>query len=133
MKNLLPGLLILFCSLTASAQQGSAEVIADPAIDQLVEKHIYLNQHQSALDGWRVQIFFDSGANSKKRATDALNHFNALYPDIKAYLSFREPYYRVRVGDYRTRLEAEGLMNQIQAEYPNAFAATDKINPPPAD
>jgi hypothetical protein len=117
-------------ALYTYAQGGSAEVIADPRIDQLVEKHIFLNQHQSSLDGWRVQIFFDSGANSKRKATEVLNHFNSQHPETNAYLSFREPYYRVRVGDFRTRLEAEGFMKTIQSEYPNAFAASDKINPP---
>jgi hypothetical protein len=125
-------LLILF-SLGASAQSGSAEVLADPAIDQLVEKHIYLNRHQSTLDGWRVQIFFDSGANSKRRATEVLNRFNSQFPESRAYLSFKEPYYRVRVGDFRTRLEAEGFMKSVKTEYPNAFATADKINSPPPE
>lgn len=122
--------LLFIIALYTLAQDGSAEVIADPKIDQLVEKHIFLNQHQSSLDGWRVQIFFDSGANSKRKATEVLNHFNGQHPETNAYLSFREPYYRVRVGDFRTRLEAEGFMKTIQSEYPNAFAASDKINPP---
>lgn len=131
MKSYLFGLVLLFVGFTVVGQESKAEIIADPRIDQLVAKHIYLNQHQSTLDGWRVQIFFDSGANSKKRATDALNHFNYLHPDVNAYLSFKEPYYRVRVGDFRTRLEAEGFIKSVQADYPNGFAVADKINPPP--
>ena len=133
MKNTLIIFVFLFGSLSAFAQSGKIEIITDARIDQLIEKHIYLNEHQSTLEGWRVQIFFDSGANSKRRASDALNRFTALFPETQAYLSFKEPYYRVRVGDFRTRLEAEGFMNTIQAEYPNAFAVADMINPPPID
>ncbi|NTW26431.1 MAG: SPOR domain-containing protein [Lentimicrobium sp.] len=133
MKTSVLSFLLLVIALYTSAQSGSAEVIADPKINQLVEKHIFLNQHQSSLDGWRVQIFFDSGANSKRKATEVLNQFNGQHPETNAYLSFREPYYRVRVGDFRTRLEAEGFMKTIQSEYPNAFAASDKINPPLPD
>lgn len=133
MKIISAFLIIFFIVTSAFAQSGRVEVISDPRIDQLVEKHIYLNQHLSTLDGWRVQIFFDSGANSKRRASDALNRFTALYPETQAYLSFKEPYYRVRVGDFRTRLEAEGFMKAIAADYPNAFAAADMINPPPLD
>jgi hypothetical protein len=123
----------LLISCLSQAQDGNAEIIAEPGIDQLVDKHIFLNRHQSTLEGWRVQIFFDSGANSKKRATDALNRFNLLYPGISAYLSFKEPYYRVRIGDFRTRLEAEGMMKNIKDNYPNAFATADKINSPPPE
>jgi hypothetical protein len=131
----IPAFFILFVILVlnAMAQKEGAQIIADPKIDQLVEKHIFLNQNQSTLDGWRVQIFFDAGANSKKKATDVLSRFDNQYPDSKAYLSFKEPYYRVRVGDFRTRLEAEGFMKTIQGEYPNAFATSDKINPPPPE
>ncbi|KAF0199898.1 MAG: sporulation domain-containing protein [Bacteroidetes bacterium] len=133
MKRLLYSIFLLVLGCSAYAQVAGENIVADPEINRLVEKHIYLNQHMSTLDGWRVQIFFDSGANSKKRATDILNRFNNQYIDSKAYLSFKEPYYRVRVGDFRTRLEAEGFMKTIQAEYPNAFATADKINPPPPE
>lgn len=133
MKNTIVFLFFSVICLSAFAQSGKVEIISDSRIDQLVEKHIYLNQYQSALDGWRVQIFFDSGANSKSRASEALNRFTSLYPETQAYLSFKEPYYRVRVGDFRSRLEAEGFMKAIQAEYSNAFATADKINPPPLD
>ncbi len=133
MKFFLYSILLLIIGLSTKAQVAMDNIVADPAINQLVEKHIYLNQYQSTLDGWRVQIFFDSGSNSKKRANDILNRFNNQFAESKAYLSFKEPYYRVRVGDFRTRLEAEGFMKTIQTEYPNAFATADKINPPPPE
>lgn len=133
MKLSVLSLLLLFLMIKVTAQNGNAEVIADPRINQLVEKHIYLNRHQSNLDGWRVQIFFDSGANSKRRATEVLSRFSSQFPETEAYLSFKEPYYRVRVGDFRTRLEAEGFMKSVKAEYPNAFATADKINSPPPE
>jgi hypothetical protein len=123
--------LLVLLGLQAAAQQsGYVNINADSRIETLMDKYIYLNRHQSTLDGWRVQIFFDSGANSKSRATEALNRFLNRYPETGAYLSFKEPYYRVRVGDFRTRLEAEGFLQEIHALYPNAFTVNDKINPP---
>ncbi|MBW6491410.1 MAG: SPOR domain-containing protein [Lentimicrobium sp.] len=115
----------------AYAQKGNVEVIADDRIDLLVEKHKYLNRHQAVLNGWRVQIFFDAGALSKRKATDAQHRFTARYPGIEAYLSFKEPYYRVRVGDFRTRIEAEGFLQKIKGDYPNSFAVSEMIFPPP--
>lgn len=127
-------LFIMLFLLTVSgavAQTKQAEIIQDKKVDALVDKYIYLNRHQMTLSGWRIQIFFDSGANSKRKASEVLRQFNERYPESQAYLSFKEPYYRVRVGDFRTRLEAEGFLRKIQAQYPNAFATSDFINPPP--
>lgn len=126
-------ILLLLLVKAASAQNEHAELIQDKRVDLLVDKHIFLNRHQFALTGWRIQIFFDAGANSKRKASDALRSFNEKYPETEAYLSFKEPYYRVRVGDFRSRLEAEGFLRRIQMEYPNAFATNDYINPPPID
>lgn len=126
--SLLFAMLIFQC---ASAQQGNVQVIADERIDLLVEKHKYYNRHQPELEGWRIQIFFDAGANSKRRATEVQNRFTSRHHGTEAYLSFKEPYYRVRIGDFRTRIEAEGFLQKIKGEYPNAFAVSEPINPPP--
>jgi hypothetical protein len=74
-----------------------------------------------------LQIFFDSGNNSKNRATDALAAFQEKFPNVTAYLSFKQPNYRIRVGNFRTKSEAIGFQKSIQADYPNAFVVRDKI------
>lgn len=81
----------------------------------------------------RIHIFFDAGNQSLSRATQAAKRYQMLYPEDTAYISFNEPYYRVRVGDFRTRLDAEGHQQKISKNYPNAFVIKDKINPPPID
>lgn len=126
-------MLFVLAASGAGAQNKHAEIIQDRKVDILVDKYIYLNRHQITLSGWRIQIFFDSGANSKRKASEVLRLFNERYPESQAYLSFKEPYYRVRVGDFRTRLEAEGFLRKIHAQYPNAFATSDLINPPPIE
>lgn len=133
MTRSLSVIILLLLVTVARAQNERAELIQDTRVDLLVDKHIFLNRHQFTLTGWRIQIFFDAGANSKRKASDALRSFNMKYPETEAYLSFKEPYYRVRVGDFRSRLEAEGFLKKIQMEYPNAFATNDYINPPPID
>jgi hypothetical protein len=58
------------------------------------------------------------------------NGFALLFPEIPAYVSWKAPNYRVRVGDYRTRLEAEKAMQMIMIDYPNAWVIKDEINFP---
>ena len=46
------------------------------------------------------------------------------------YLIFQEPYYKVRIGDYRTKMEAEAFLKKISGSYSNAFVVKDEINFP---
>ena len=128
-KNLI--LTLLFLSLSGIALSQKAENLSyvnrDPRIDRLIEKHRQYNQANPGVDGFRVQIFFDSGNNSKRAAQTAREKFMETYPDVVAYLTFKAPYYRVRVGDFRTKLEAEGFQFQLATAYPNAFTVPDRI------
>lgn len=122
---------LMFIGIKVSVAQvelnGKVEIIQDERIGRLVEKHRALNERQSDVDGYRLQIFFDSGNNSKKKASDAMQQFMDRYPETKAYLSFKEPYYRIRVGNFRTLIESEGFLKKIQPDYPNAFPVKEKI------
>ena len=88
---------------------------------------------QNGMDGYRVQIFFDAGNNSLNRANNVVEKFQLLYPSDTAYVSFSEPYYKVRVGDFRTKLDAEGYLQEVLPDYPNAFVIKDRINFPKLD
>jgi hypothetical protein len=112
----------------ATSMNGKVEIIQDERINQLTLQYKKLNLRNQVVDGYRVQIFFDSGSNSKKRATDAMDEFVAKYPTTRVFLSYKEPYYRVRVGNFRTLNEAVGLQKKIISDYPNAFPVKEKIS-----
>ena len=122
---------ILFLLITGIAFSQKVEenpnVDRDTRVDRLIEKHRQFNQANPGVDGFRVQIFFDSGNNSKRSAQTTREKFMELYPDVAAYLTFKAPYYRVRVGDFRTKLEAEGFLFNLAAAYPNAFTVPDRV------
>lgn len=111
----------------------AAEIIRDPEVDALVAKHISLNRSVYSMDGFRIQIFSESGVNSKSRAQAAHDEFQARYPGTGVYLSFKSPNYRVRIGDFRTRLDAQRYLVEITVDYPNAFIIEDQINLPKTD
>lgn len=124
--SLLMGYTRLFAQqLTLEA--GKLEIIQDDRITQLGEQYKKLSKNNPAIDGYRVQIFFDSGSNSKNKASGIRDEFQLSYPNVKAYLTYKEPYYRVRVGNFRTLIEAVGFQKEISGTYPNSFAVKDKI------
>jgi len=106
---------------------GNVEIIQDERILQLADQYRRMSLNNPEFDGYRVQIFFDSGSNSKNAAANIKSGFEIVYPEIKSYLSYKEPYYRVRVGDFRTLTEAVGFQKKIAIDYPNAFPVKDKI------
>jgi hypothetical protein len=129
---LFTSLLIVFFSQAALAQElipspGKLEIVQDEKITLLVDQYRKMSINNPETDGYRVQIFFDSGSNSKNKASNVKVEFETTYPGIKPYLSYKEPYYRVRVGDFRTLIEAVGFQKKIANDYPNSFAVKDKI------
>ena len=107
--------------------EGKVEIVQDERITQLADKYQKMSLNNPEIDGYRVQIFFDSGSNSKNAAANIKSGFEVVYPEIKSYLSYKEPYYRIRVGDFHTLIEAVGFQKKIAIEYPNAFPVKDKI------
>ncbi len=130
------GFLLCIPSWLLSQPAGHLVVIQDNRVDTVLAQYerlrliILENPDNKAIPGFRIQIFFDSGSNSSDRARNAREQFQMKFPDIPAYISWKAPNYRVRVGDFRTRLEAEKALQQIMTEYPNAWVIKDEINFP---
>jgi len=124
--------LLVFINTGIKAQvlkpaEGKVEIIQDEKISQLAEQYKKMSLSNPETDGYRLQIFFDSGSNSKNAAANIKLGFETVFPEVKSYLSYKEPYYRVRVGNFRTLIEAVGFQQKIAVEYPNAFPVKDKI------
>lgn len=132
MKNALFAL-FFFGSVTIFAQKkGSVEEIKDPKIDSLIawRTSSASKTGYGSLNGFRVQFY--SGLN-RKEAYDAQSRFQELFPDMRTYISYVEPNYKIRGGDFRTRMEAQRFMQEIRPHFPTLFLIAEKINPPKFD
>ena len=117
-----------FCKIGTQAQ---VVVNAPEQLSNLVEKHIATNKlNTGKMMGFCVQIFFESGSNSRERAEKYRTSFLSKYPKHSAYLTFKEPNFRVRVGDFRTRSEARGFREKIAADFPQSFVVKDEVRYP---
>lgn len=117
-------------------ENGQVVIVQDPRIDTILNKHLemnaalLLNTDNFAIDGYRIQIFEESGNKSSTRAREVMSEFSSQYPDIPTYLTWQAPNFKVRVGDFRTRMEAEGFLKEIKRNYPIAWVIRDKIKFP---
>jgi hypothetical protein len=121
---------LLILAQNPFSADGKSEIIQDSRVDLLVNKHILINQAIYTLDGFRIQLFSDSGSNSKTRAQAVYDELQAKFPGMGIYLTFKSPNYKVRIGDFRTRLDAQRFLNELSGDYPNAFIIADQINLP---
>ena len=72
----------------------------------------------------------ESGNDAVELANTAMEEFKEKYPDTPIYLVFGQPYYRLRVGDFRTRVEAEKFFQTLSKDYKKAFVTSDRIQLP---
>jgi hypothetical protein len=120
--------MLMFCGKTANSQ---VVVNAPVQLSNLVSKHTAANRlNTGKLMGFCVQICFESGNNSRERAEKYRASFLSKYPKSTAYLTFKEPNFRVRVGDFRTRSEARGFREKIAADFPQSFVVKDEVRFP---
>jgi len=121
--SLLSGFGIMAQNTTSEADK----YIYSANVDSLVMLHMAYNQAFPEAPGYRIQLMMESGNHALTEAEELTVDFNEKYPEVGTYITFREPYYRVRVGDFRTRLEAENFLSKITRKYPSAWVIQDDI------
>ena len=117
--HILLAALIAAC-INASAQtvrKGCHEITGDTKVEQMVEKHIEFNERVQTIPGYRVCIGKLSGANSRTKAFAMKNKFSGEHPGTGVYVVFDEPNFVVKVGDFRSRLEAYAFLQKIKGGY----------------
>jgi len=115
-------LIFLFKSFNFSAQ---VNVVKDNRIDERIQ-----NKAQKQLLGYRVQICFDS---DKVLVDQMRAKFISQYPKIDTYITFDAPNFNLKVGDFRTQIEAEKLKEKIVADYSITIIHKELINLPRVD
>ncbi|MDA3883402.1 MAG: SPOR domain-containing protein [Bacteroidales bacterium] len=111
-----------------NAEQGSIHIYQDPLITELVARHIQNNEAQeNSIIGWRIQIYNSTGKETRSDALKVRSEFLSQYPDLKTYVIYQPPIFKIRVGDFRTREEAYYFYKLIIKDYPVSYMIKDDI------
>ncbi len=112
------------------------EATVDVGQSEILEKsmraHIEANPKRT-LSGYRVRIFFDNKQSARHESEQTLKKFRAMYRDVAVYRTYTNPYFKVTVGDCRTRSEAMKLLSRIKGNFPSAFVVKENIECPLVD
>lgn len=96
-------------------------------MNALLEQYKTSNYKEPGLDGYRVQIFSDGGNNAKERAFKVQNTIMELYPELEVYLTYQQPNFKIRCGNFRTKAEARKCQIEIMRDFPGCFIVRDMI------
>lgn len=124
----------LLQSRLATAQQASTAaandnvvVLKDPRLDLLVKKQVYINTLSVRnMAGFRVQVLT---SNDRAKAMAMRAQMMRMFPEYRAYISYQAPYFKVRIGDFKTREEAKNAQAEINKILNDGiFTVPDIIN-----
>ena len=99
------------------------------AVRQALSRQVERNAGKS-YSGFRIRLYFASSRTAREESAAVLRRFSAMYPGIQAYRSYASPNFKVSVGNFRTRLDAEALLRQIKADFPDAFSVRERFKYP---
>jgi hypothetical protein len=97
-----------------------------------LREHVAANAART-MNGYRVRIFFDNKQTARVASEETLKRFESMYHDVVAYRTYANPYFKVTVGDFRTKSEAMALLERIRYEFPSAFVVKENISFPVVD
>lgn len=132
MKNIILLFLVQHSFLCSFGQSGDVEIIKDSRIDGLVRKQgmVIPPATSPQMPGYRVQLFFDS---DRKAIDDARSKFISTFPKIDSYIIYSAPNFILKVGDFRSILEAERVKETLLKDFPTSFIVKEMINLPRID
>lgn len=117
----------LFIKPTATP---SVRIIKDERINLLIKKQIQINEETSrnarrVEKGFRLLVI---STTLREEAITAKTKVYTIFPELKAYLFHQSPYYKVKVGNFKERKEAENYQRRLELLFPKGvFVINDLI------
>ncbi len=117
----------LLMSLLEDGSGNRVTVELDSLMESNYNKLIARNMRSSGIPGYRIRIYSESGIGAKNEQQQVRARFLSLYPGMDAYNRYDEPYFKIYVGDCRTKSEALKLQDRIAKDFPNSIVREDFI------
>lgn len=116
-------LILTFTINVLAADEGLVIINQDNSLDQLVHQNTGISQltanNAISVSGYRVQLF--SGNNPQTAKQDALKlekELTEFYPEIKSYVTYNAPFWKVRIGDFTSYYEALLFSRRLKVDFP---------------
>tara|TARA_R110000868_G_scaffold193823_1_gene439050 strand:- start:1630 stop:2019 length:390 start_codon:yes stop_codon:yes gene_type:complete len=99
------------------AQDQNINIRQDQKFEQLLNEKRKINSSIIVNERYKIQIYSGESEKAKK----ALNDCKQEFRDLDGTIVFNTPNYKVWIGDFRTRIEAEKYLVEIKKKYDNVL------------
>lgn len=106
-------------------QQGDVQIFQDKLLDRIISHHIIQNEESASIKGYRIQLISTA---DRKYALEMKSNCLQRFPEIKAHLVYQQPYFKFRVGDFLSKLEAYKELQDIKIFFEDAYIVRDDID-----
>ncbi len=110
---------------TDSLSAGSVEVIAPYEFETLVEDYKKENKKTAAIKGYRIQIV---STTNRAQVYQTKSEFYRQFKDVPTYIEYQQPNFKLRIGNFRNKLEATKALTEVSEFYPDAFITRESIS-----
>ena len=117
-------IILLSLALTVAAQNENVTYHQDSKLTELMDLYKMYSRKNDLTEGFRLQISF---SNDRQEVYNNKAKLYKDYPGERCYVEYEQPYYKLRIGDFLSRLEAYEKLTDVIKKYPGAFVVRDKI------
>lgn len=121
-------LVFLFFFCETSSAQNNVRYNVENGIEDLENQYVNAWKKIKKTEGFRIQITSFAGTNSRVSIEKIAEQFAQQFPEIPFHISYSEPNFRLRVGNFPTKLEAYRALQSIALSFPGAFVLKDFID-----
>lgn len=108
---------------------GSVTVNHPSQIDSLLVSQTISNAEKK-INGYRIRLFFDNKQTARTESEQIEEEFKLRFPTIPIYRTYTNPFFKIVIGDYRTKSEATKALKTIVQVYPKAIIVKENISFP---
>ena len=103
----------------------SVTIHQSPAVAEAMSRHIQENARRTSLgiadQTYSIRIFSDNSQNARGQWDAVAGRFKDHFPGVPVSKTFEAPFFKVTVGDYSTKADANAALKRFQTEFPSAF------------
>jgi hypothetical protein len=117
--------ILIFVYNLSNLSAQKIEIVEDSLIVKMTKAYIDANKRVK-IDGWRIQIL---STTDRKKMEETLEIAKAKYPEFYIDWVHNKPYYKINVGAFLKKAEAQSKLSKVRQAFPNSYIMQDKIKP----
>lgn len=97
-----------------------------PSLIDLIDRDVKIKAKRHQTDGYRIQLYY----GNRDEAVKLKAEYQDLLESERVYVEYEQPYFKTKIGDFRSALEAERYMRALGEHCSGCFVVRDEIEFP---